>query len=167
MTVLILGTIAFPAIYLTTATSGTILNLAPDRVLRVISATGIKYLFVVALWAVTGFTYMMGIYASMVGLLSLFMPVSSRVFGVPVPAVIGFAMLLAGIMMMHGFCWYLGLIYRAHHDQFDWFLQSHHKKQEFVRVKSGMTVATPAMAPPMAKPVAAPPARGDFPQSHA
>ena len=31
----------------------------------------------------------------------------------------------AGVYLMHYFMWYLGLMYRSHHDQFPWVLQRH------------------------------------------
>jgi hypothetical protein len=36
-----------------------------------------------------------------------------------------FPCLVAGIYLMHLFAWYMGLVYRAHHEQFPWILQRH------------------------------------------
>ena len=37
-------------------------------------------------------------------------------------------MLLAGILMMHGFSWHLGLQYRDHYEAFGWAFQRHERK---------------------------------------
>jgi hypothetical protein len=36
-------------------------------------------------------------------------------------------MLLLGIFVMHGFSWYLGILYRQHHNDFNWAYQHHVK----------------------------------------
>ena len=36
-----------------------------------------------------------------------------------------YPVLALGIVLMHAFCWYLGLMYRGHHEAFDWAFQRH------------------------------------------
>lgn len=167
MGMFIVGTILFPAVFLTKTTSGTILNLAPDRLLRVISSLGLRYLFLVALWALALVVYLAGNLCAIVGSLQTVWRTLSLPFGINVPLAVGYALLLIGIMLMHGFCWYLGLMYRTHHDGFDWHLQYHKRKKDIVRQRPGMTVAKPSLDPPIAKAIPAEPVRPNYPQSHA
>lgn len=169
-TILVIGTIGFPAIFLTTSTSGTFLNLAPDKILRVVGALGVEYLWCVGLWVVSAGTYVFSIMATMFALATLLdTPGSgSGSWYTSFPVILGYPALAIGITMMHGFCWYLGLLYRRHHDAFDWYLQQHHRKFEVVRTKRGyvtmpVSAATPPRAPtdppahlPVAKAIPAP-----------
>src|SRR5947199_948029 len=66
----IIGTFFFPAIFLTLATSGTSINLRPDRVWGVIRQCGPSYLAVVVLFALTLITYGWGIFGSRFSMLS-------------------------------------------------------------------------------------------------
>ena len=168
---LIMGTIAFPAVFLTTSTSGTVLNLAPDRLLHVITAIGLKYPIAVFVWAVA-------VVAGLTGLLAAFVDLGTllttggvpHIFGIlPIPFIPAYGLMMLGIVLVHGFCWYLGLLYRAHYEEFDWFYQKHHRKIETIRPATGVTVtAAPSIAPPMATAIAPPDAgKSDYPQSHA
>jgi len=143
-TIIAIGTIGFPAIFLTTTTSGTILNLAPDNVLRVIGALGATYLVAVGLWAVCAAIYIFGIVGTLLALSSLMDPTppTGSWYTSP-PVIIGYPALLVGIVMMHGYCWFLGLLYRKHHEAFDWYLQKHYRKVDLVRTKRGYAVAPP------------------------
>jgi hypothetical protein len=123
--VMIFGTIAFPAVLLTNSTSGTYLNLSPDRLLRVISELGVSYIICVILWAAASTTYILGIIASMLAVFRLFIPPSPGQWWLSIPVVIGYPMLLGGIFVMHGFTWFLGLQYRQHHEAFGWAYQQH------------------------------------------
>jgi hypothetical protein len=38
-----------------------------------------------------------------------------------------YPVLWIGVMIMHGFCWYVGLMYRKHHLAFGWAFQRHEK----------------------------------------
>ncbi|HYO09702.1 MAG TPA: hypothetical protein VER17_12080 [Tepidisphaeraceae bacterium] len=138
-TVVILGTIGFPAVFLTTTSSGTVLNLMPDRLLRVMGALGPKYLIAVALWAASAVVYLAGNVATIFFLSSLLSEpgATPNVIGPELHALLGYGLLMLGIVMMHGFCWYLGLQYRGHHEQFNWLLQRHHKKVDLIRPKYG------------------------------
>jgi hypothetical protein len=80
---------------------------------------------VTALWLFTWPTYFIlgwiGFDAAMRDTFSLTLTHSTPegAFLVVVPA------LILGIFLMHWFCWYLGLMYRAHQEQFPWVLQRH------------------------------------------
>ena len=168
--VLIMGTIAFPAAFLTTSTSGTILNLAPDRVLRMITAIGLKYPIAIFVWALAMVAGLSGLLASFVDLGTMLTTGGvPRIFGIiRIPFIPAYGLMMLGIVLMHGFCWYLGLQYRAHHEEFDWFYQKHHRKIEAVRPATGTTTSTPSIAPPMATAIAPPSGQqSDYPQSHA
>jgi hypothetical protein len=123
----LLGTVFAPAILLTTNLSGSVLNLRPDRVLKVIRVCGWHYVGVTVLWL---FTWPIYFILGWVGFdqalrdtfsLSLTHSMPEGAFLFVVPA------LLIGIYLMHWFCWYLGIIYRAHQDQFSWVLQRHER----------------------------------------
>jgi hypothetical protein len=118
----IFGVIFFPAILLTVATSGTMLNLRPDRVLGVIKKSGGQYWIAVFALLLAGSVYIPAIQAGHIIYLQLL-----QFFHVPIDlfthAPVTYVALATGIILMHGFCWYLGLIYRAHHDRFPWVLQ--------------------------------------------
>jgi hypothetical protein len=121
----IAGTIAFPAILLTLTTSGTWINLSPDRVLRVMTQLGFSYVLAVLLWGIAAAGYVIGIVASVLALLRLFLPVGSLPWYLEIPVQFAYPALLGGIFLMHGFAWYLGLLYRPHHEAFGWAYQRH------------------------------------------
>lgn len=173
-----LGTVAFPAVLLTLATSGTVLNLRPDRVLAVISATGARYVVSVFLWAASLVLYG----GSWVGTL-LFIQriattsgVSGTVQGVsgtappaPTPAPffshggVLYPILMAGIIVVHYFCWHLGLIYRDKHDGYPWVLQRHVSERKQAEAEKAAMIRAmrrkPRYVTPADAPKSAPPAR--------
>jgi hypothetical protein len=116
-----LGSFVFPAIFLTLQTSGTPVNLRPDRVFRVITISGPMYFVVTAIWIVAATLYSWGIFGPGVALLNMMSTNTPKLalwhFTVPI--------LIGGIFMTHYFCYCLGLLYRAHHADFPWVLQRH------------------------------------------
>jgi hypothetical protein len=116
----LVGLIFFPAIVLTTTTSGSISNLRPDRVLGTVAAIGPRYAFFVILYAVAFFTYVFGI---------AYTPVSvfNFIFGGPAPwyfrGLASWSSLIVGIFLMHWFSWLLGVEYRTGHMSFPWAFQ--------------------------------------------
>src|SRR5205814_8592053 len=60
-TVLVVGTVLFPAILLTLATSGSLLNLRPDRIFGVIGKLGFGYVGCVIAWTLALVTYGVGV----------------------------------------------------------------------------------------------------------
>ncbi|MEO6437172.1 MAG: hypothetical protein ABIP55_15635 [Tepidisphaeraceae bacterium] len=124
------GTIAFPAVLLTLTTSGTWINLSPDRLLRVMRFTGGSYVIAVVLWGVAAGGYVLGIIGTVLAMVRLFLPVGSMPWYLEIPVPIAYPMLLGGIFLMHGFVWYLGLMYRPHHESFGWAYQRHIRRPE-------------------------------------
>lgn len=119
-----LGTLLLPAVLLTATTSGTILNLRPDRVLGVVRRIGVAYPFAVLSFAGAAVTYALGLMWLHAGTVATF----SRGWGAGQSLVLigsGLPVLFAGVYLMHYFCWLLGSFYRKHHDQFPWVLQRH------------------------------------------
>lgn len=120
------GTFFLPAVWLTSVSSGTIMNLRPDRVLKMVGACLPAYLLtVVAL-----------------GLSIVFHAIYLvRMLGVSlVPATaltahprlkylnhygLAFMALFIGVYLMHFVCWHLGSLYNRHNDRFPWVLQRH------------------------------------------
>jgi hypothetical protein len=126
----IAGTIAFPAALLATMTSGSVLNLRPDRLIGVMRVCGAEYLTSVVLWTIAATLHVWGtvgvLWCGVVALNPYIHNFAYRSLGnwlrlldlaVVLPA------LLAGIFMMHFFCWQLGTFYRRFHEQFPWTLQ--------------------------------------------
>ena len=127
LAVLAWGTCVFPALFLTTTTSGHWLNLSPDRVIRVIGSLGIKYVLCVVLWATAIVSYLAGIGGTMYALISLMVTPGSMPLNPWMVTAFAYPLLVVGILLMHIFCWYLGLQYRQHQPQFRWAFQSHDK----------------------------------------
>jgi hypothetical protein len=105
-------------VLLTTNLSGSTLNLRPDRVLHVIRICGVHYVLVTLLWAVTWPIYALGWLGFCLALLRSFLGSASTASGFYVEWMIVLPALVAGIYLMHYFCWYLGLLYKAHHAEF-------------------------------------------------
>ena len=135
-----LGVIAFPAVWLTVATSGSLHNLLPHRVLGVAVKSGVKYPAAVVLLVLTLLCYGVGTFLTdVIGLIvytviGFFVPnmpeipafLTTQVLGVvTVAGLIGYPALVAGIYFAHAFAWLLGKMYQRHHDEFPWVLQRH------------------------------------------
>lgn len=123
----LLGSLFFPAIFLTLTTSGTILNLRPDRVLGVIAHCGFRYFISVALWVMAAVIYGPAIINSTM----LAKNVGRSLVGRIIPwdaGPLSYVALFVGIFLAHLFCWHLGLLYRQYHEQFPWILQRYTPK---------------------------------------
>ncbi len=119
----VLGSFFFPAVLLTLCTSGTVENMRPDRVMKVIASCGASYFTAVLAWLIALPIYLFGIVAVNFTMMKLFFKpqATSIVFTAPVAIPI----LFVGIMAMHYFGWVVGLLYRNHHAEFPWVLQRH------------------------------------------
>jgi hypothetical protein len=119
-----LGIFLFPAVVLTSTTSGTILNLRPDRPWRMIGVLGARYFLLVALFVGSVFVYGLGLLATLGNTIAVFnlMKRTALIYH----AIVAYPLLIAGIFLMHYFCWTLGLVYRAWHNEFPWVLQYYH-----------------------------------------
>ena len=115
------GTFLLPAVMMTLQCGGTLLNLRPDRLLTVINLCGLGYFLAVVGWVVAAGVYLWGWLGTCLA--------ASRLFFSPPPMLsswmIVLPLLLAGIFLMHLFCRWLGLLYRAHGHDFPWVLQRH------------------------------------------
>jgi len=132
---LCIGTVFFPAICLTATTSGTMINLRPDRVFGVMYTCGGRYIVAMLLWPITVALYLYGLAATTFLTIRQFLPSAPKIpwYFDPPLAVIG---MLGGIYLAHYFCVYLGLLYRAHHDAFPWAFQRHIPTKLLDRLKS-------------------------------
>ncbi len=119
----LLGSFFFPAVLLTLCTSGTVENMRPDRVMKVIGACGLSYFASLLAWLIGISIYLFGIYTYNFTFFKLFYKTqkTSIIFtnSISLPA------LFLGIIAMHYFGWTVGLLYRNHHAQFPWVLQRH------------------------------------------
>lgn len=157
LAVLALGWFMFPAILLTLATSGSVMNLRPDRVFSVIGHCGMGYLFTVGLWVAASATFLVGHEIAVAFSVSLIRPMGFM--KLPMPAWAAYGLMIVGIYLFHWFCWRLGLLYRQYHEKFPWILQQHvrsKKWQEYVNRRKRKYVRNPAAAAaaPGAPPVA-------------
>jgi hypothetical protein len=118
----VLCSIIFPGVLLTTATSGTTLNLRPDIVLRTIGRSGGTYVWAVLVWFAASVMYFDGVVACFGR--SAMLLVQGH-FGSPMLWLQSYTELFGGVILMHYFCWLLGLIYREHQPDFPWVLQRH------------------------------------------
>jgi hypothetical protein len=120
---LAIGTVAAPAMLLTMLTSGTIFNIRPDRIIGVMGRCGFHYVVMVLLWIVICAAYVPGMLIGLdfTGWIRLRPPVPSNHW-LLIP------LLTISIFLMHYLTWYMGLAYRAHHEDFPWTLQRHYGK---------------------------------------
>ncbi len=121
---LVAGTFFLPAVLLTTTTSGHIFNLRPDRLIGVIRASGRRYRLVFASFLVAIIFYAWTVFGSTwfpesthLGDRTLVRFLEGRLAFLP--------LLAMGVYAGHVACYELGLLYREHHERFDWILQRH------------------------------------------
>jgi hypothetical protein len=74
---------------------------------------------------------------------------------------VGYGLLLASIILIHVFCWHVGLMYRAHQPEFPWILQHHirTKKPGHRRTRKEAEAIEPKRRPPGV--AGMPPGNGD------
>jgi phage FluMu protein Com len=141
-----LGVILFPAVMLTSSTSGSIYNLRPDRVFQCLTIIGSRYITLVILFAVTLFTYFIGMVLLIHRLFEQFFAPSQK--GLLFSGPIAYLVMFLGVYLMHLFCWHLGLTYRKYHDDFPWILQRFipDKKHQFPRARPPRQMKSPRPA---------------------
>ncbi len=129
-----IGALLLPALAITTSTSGTMLNLRPDRVWGVIKAGGASYVFL----AIVGIVAMVFYFVGQAGVF-LWLATKPGVGGYALwlRPVFSYPVLCLGIFLMHLFAWQCGLYYREHHAGFNWVYQRHVRlnKREDIAVK--------------------------------
>jgi hypothetical protein len=118
------GTFALPAVVLTLITSGTFSNLRPDRVLGVIRACGGRYFVVALLFIVSIVPYLWAMIGIEIDGLRLANNPPDIPNWVSHPLLIT-PLLVVAMFLMHLFCWHVGLLYRAHHEDFPWVGRFH------------------------------------------
>jgi hypothetical protein len=119
------GTIFLPAVMLTAATSGSILNLRPDRVVGVIGILGSRYAVAVLLWVVALtlhlWTWLGVVLIADAAKLNM---IDARWSKLNHWAAV-YPLIAVAIYLMHFYCWWLGTLYRRHQHEFPWVLQRH------------------------------------------
>lgn len=117
------GTAAFPLVLLTTTTSGSYLNLRPDRLLGTLRVIGKFYIWLVGVLLLTELCYTAGLITTALNTYLLFSQTHSSSWLTFGP--LAYSLMCAGIYLMHYFCWEMGLAYRRNHHRFPWVLQRH------------------------------------------
>ncbi|MGF1632268.1 MAG: hypothetical protein ACFCVE_00320 [Phycisphaerae bacterium] len=134
----LLAAAAFPAALLTFVAGGLYANLAPHRLLAVMRLGGLSYVLAVVLLLVgmqlVGFGFV-GVLSVAVSWASqgVFIRVPNFEISLPGVGVLGWGplyivaagSLVAGVYLMHLFCWIMGVLFRRHHEQFPWIMQRH------------------------------------------
>jgi hypothetical protein len=124
------GGFVFPAAVLTTTTSGTALNLRPDRVIAVISTIGLQYAAILFTFAV-GFSCSIGGFIVLNWVARLTSPFTDAMTPAPyVNSILGYGLVIIGTYVLHLCCWLLGIAYRQHHSSFGWVMQRHTRRSE-------------------------------------
>jgi len=118
-----IGAFFFPAVVLTTTSSGSALNLRPDRVVGVILTLGGRYAVAVTAFIVAVILYVFGQSVADRAAEILFTRGVPGLGGLTLLA--GYTVLAAAIYFTHAFCYYMGILYRADHMNFPWTLQRH------------------------------------------
>jgi hypothetical protein len=140
----IIGTIVFPAFFLTICADAMLVNLRPDRLLSVIFAAKLSYLPVVLGWTVGMAMTLDGMAYSYNAFVKLF---DGLVEYHPLPTwyldnwweACGF--IGVGCYLSYYACWQLGMVWRMHYKNFKWVAQAYEKPPEALppgtaRVKS-------------------------------
>jgi hypothetical protein len=135
----LLGLFLFPAVFLTASTSGSNANLRPDRIWSVVRATGVRYVGIALLGSLSLVTYLGGLLGTEVSVDRLF----QRRPALPVAVHLLWGLLFLGILLMHLFCWRLGLLYREFSEKFNWVYQRHHstRRDEMYRAARAARLA--------------------------
>lgn len=123
----VLGAVFFPVVMMTASIDGILANFRPDRLVGVIATAAFSYALVVVAFIAGTLIYVDGFFGQVRWGVMLFHHAQA---GAPEPrpiyipnAGVGFCMTLAGLYVLYFACWQLGLIWRAHHDQFPWVAQ--------------------------------------------
>jgi hypothetical protein len=128
-TLALIGTVLFPAALLTVATSGTLVNARPDRLVGVAIRCGGEYVLAVITWIVGISVWLAGTLAVNWQAAAAAPKLTPADTGISPPPHVtwysAYAILILGIYLMHLFCWQLGILYRQHHEDFPWVLQRH------------------------------------------
>ena len=141
---LVAGILAAPALILTAVTSGTYLNLRPDRVAGVVAICSSRYILTCATFVGAGVLYWLGLNMIENATITL---MRVRIISTGLSQTgIGYIVLAGAIYLTHAFCWQLGLIYRTYHERFPWILQRHVPVRMAQRTRSH-----PGQLPPMTR----------------
>jgi hypothetical protein len=118
----LVGSFFFPALLLTITNSGSLFNLRPDRVLKVIQATGWFYLVLVAEWIITIPLYLVGAWFMILVAVGVIYH-HVHLWWLP----IGITGVALEVYFPYVFLWQLGLAYRKKGEHFTWTLQRFEK----------------------------------------
>lgn len=118
----LLGGWFFPAVFLTICASGAIGNARPDRILRLMLGGGWRYAGLAIIWIAASAIYLLGSALTITAALLSFLPGPSPIL---FRSAVVLPVLSLGIYLMHAFCWFLGMYYRRHWEEFPWAAQVH------------------------------------------
>jgi hypothetical protein len=117
------GTYFLPGVLLTLMTSGSVVNLCPDRVLKTIGLCGPRYFSPLLAWIVAAAGLGLGQTILAFGVDRW---ANGRKTGTWLDqTLLSYPLLCLGIIVMHYCCFELGMLYRRHHAAFPWLFQRH------------------------------------------
>jgi hypothetical protein len=137
------GTYFLPGVLLTLMTSGSVVNLRPDRVMKTISICGPRYISPLIAWIVAASSYGLGqviLAQTVMRWLDSHIPASwlNNPF-------IAYPLLCTGVIVMHYFSFELGMLYRRNHAAFPWLFQRH-EPVNHIRRTAAIRLATTSRA---------------------
>jgi hypothetical protein len=143
LVIAISGTYFLPGVLLTLMTSGSVVNLRPDRVMKSIGICGSRYISPLLAWIVAASCYGLGqviLVQTVMRWLDSHTPASwlNNPF-------IAYPLLCVGVAVMHYFSFELGMLYRRHHAAFPWLFQRH-EPVNHIRRTAAIRTATNARA---------------------
>lgn len=124
------GSLVAPALMLTMAADGTLDNIKPTRLAAVITASGPLYSLVMLVWTIGLSLCFITIFGTRWWPDTLRQNRMADVLGDPR---VYYGLMAIGTYLLHAACWNMGLIYRMHHDRFNWLHRQHVRTQRPVR----------------------------------
>lgn len=114
-----------PALLLTLRTSGSLVNLRPDRVVGVVRTCGRRYWAVLALGLAATAIYYVGWVGTAYTIRRWLSPAGITDYGWLGNVPVTYGALMIGIYLWHLYAWQLGLLYRAYQPKFPWVDQQY------------------------------------------
>jgi hypothetical protein len=131
---MLVGGYYFPAVLLTVMTSGSVLNLHPARIRKVIRFGDKRYFLLAIGWMIALPVY---VWATLrVNLISSALGIEPGSYN-RLEALAAGPLAVLSVFYLHYFCWQLGLMFRAGHERFGWVWEELDRQREEDRKRRG------------------------------